>query len=151
MGGALETLVVEESEATDPGTRPRAETREEELTGHPAAPDELLRTRLSSRRAYWLATMRQMGTICALTLSILSAGYRLEWDPATGPPPAVHLSNAKTAFENLAFVPAAIAEGVGLETMAPCARDQLTCIVPLGGCVQQRGQETPDLGRLPRK
>ena len=146
MGGTLETLVVEEFEAADPGTRPRAESREEELTGHPAAPDELLRTRLSSRRAYWLATMRQMGTICALTLSILSAGYRLEWDPAKGPPPAVHLPNAKTAFENPAFVTAAIAEGVGLGTTAPCARDQLTCMVP-----QQRGQETPDLGRSPRE
>ena len=84
--------------------------------------------------------MRQIGTVCALTLSILSAGYRLEWDPATGPPPAVHLANAKSAFENPAFVSAAIAEGVRLGTMAPCARDQLTCIMPLGVAFNSAGK-----------
>jgi hypothetical protein len=83
----LESLETDGPDEGTAGTRLRAEAREEDLAGnpagHPAAPDELLRTRLSSRRPYWLATMRQIGTICALTLSILSAGYRLEWDPAT--------------------------------------------------------------------
>ncbi len=37
--------------------------------------------------------------------------------------------SAKSEFENPAFVSAAITEGVGLWTMAPCARDQLTCII----------------------
>ena len=133
-----------QSDATDgavAGTRRTAEIREEELSGGSAPPAELLRTRLSSRRAYWLATMRQMGTICALTLSILTAGYRLEWDPTTGPPPAVHLANAKSAYESRDFVLAAIADGVGLGTMAPCARGLLTCILPLGVAVNSAGKK----------
>ena len=60
------------------------------------------------------------------------AEYRLKWDPTTGPLPAVHLANAKSAFAKPAFESAVIAEGVGLGTMAPCARDQLPCIMRSG-------------------
>ena len=42
--------------------------------------------RLRAHRPYWLATMHQIGVVCALTLSVLDAGHRLEWDPACGPP-----------------------------------------------------------------
>ncbi len=86
--------------------------------------------------------MRQIGTICALTLSIrvLTAGYRLEGGPTTGPLPAVHLANAKSAFAKPAFVSAAIADGVGLGTMAPCARDQLPCIMRLGVVFNSAGK-----------
>jgi hypothetical protein len=61
----------------------RAETREEDMAGPPS---ELLRNRLCSRRPYWVATVHKMGIVCALTLSILAGGYRLEWDEAMGPP-----------------------------------------------------------------
>ena len=62
---------------------PRAELREEE--DMPGAPPELLRGRLRSRRPYWIVTimMHQIGIVCALTLSILTDGYHLEWDTAT--------------------------------------------------------------------
>ena len=41
--------------------------------------------RLRSRRSNWMTTMRQMGTLCALTLSIIASGYHMEWDPIKGP------------------------------------------------------------------
>ncbi len=66
------------------GTQRRAEAREEDIpVGTPASPTaaEPLRERLRARRQYWDATMRQIGITCALTLSILTVGYRLEWDP----------------------------------------------------------------------
>lgn len=47
---------------------------------------EPLRERLHSQRPYWVAAMQVMGTVCALTLSILDAGYFLEWDQSKGPP-----------------------------------------------------------------
>ncbi len=35
--------------------------------------------RLLDRRAYWGATMRQMGLFCALTFSILTGGFCMDW------------------------------------------------------------------------
>ena len=81
------------------GTERRAEAREEDLGSQtPQGPaPEPLRERLRSRRAYWHASMRAMGVVCALTLSILSDGCRLEWDPITGLLPRVHKRNAQSA------------------------------------------------------
>jgi hypothetical protein len=104
-------------------------------------PSELLRDRLRSRRPYWVATMHKMGIMCALTLSILAGGYRLEWDRAMGPPAPGLFPNAKSAFTATEFVSAAIAEGVSLDTMAPCARAQLLCVLPLGVAYNSVGKK----------
>ena len=104
-------------------------------------PPELLRDRLRSRRPYWVATMHKMGIMCALTLSILAGGYRLEWDRAMGPPAPGLFPNAKSAFTATEFVSAAIAEGVSLGTMAPCARAQLLCVLPLGVAYNSVGKK----------
>ena len=34
--------------------------------------------RLRARRSYWLATMHQIGLVCALTLSVIDTGFRLD-------------------------------------------------------------------------
>ena len=51
--------------------------------------------------------MRQMGTLCALILSIITSGYQMEWDPIKGPaPPPVHLRNHNSALAEATFVTA---------------------------------------------
>ena len=75
--------------------------------------------------------MDTLGVVCALTLSILDSGYRLEWAAGLGEPPRVRLPNTRAAFENRDFVSAAIAEGVALGTMVPCSAKALHCILPL--------------------
>jgi hypothetical protein len=90
-------------------------------------PSELLRDRLRSRRPYWVATMHKMGSMCALTPSILAGGYRLGWDGTMVPPAPGLFPNAKSAFTATEFVSAAIAEGICLGTMATCARAQSLC------------------------
>lgn len=111
-----------------PGTGRLYEAREEDPV-HPAP--EPLRERLRSRRPYWFAAMRVLGTVCALTMSILDAGYALDWAPDKGPPAAVNLPNTRLAFANREFVSAAIAEGVAAGTMVPCSSADLHCVLPL--------------------
>ena len=73
-------------EDLDDGMRP--ELHEERL---PAAkqPAQSPLHRLRLHRPHWLAKMKVMGTICALTLSILATGYRLDWSMETGPAPPI--------------------------------------------------------------
>ena len=87
--------------------------------------------RLKASLPYWRATMHCLGLVCALTLSIIADGYRLDWDPKEGIPPPVTLPNKQTALKEAAFVSKAIAEGVAAGVMRPCRRDALTCILPL--------------------
>ncbi len=62
-----------------------------------------------------VATTHQLGlVVCALTLSILSRGYRLEWDPAAGPPAACVFCKAESTLAEPEFVSTAIAEGARL-------------------------------------
>ena len=109
--------------------------------GCPGAPPELLRNRLRARRPYWVATMHKIGVICALTLSIISDGYRLEWDPVMGPPPPGSFPNSKSVLTAPDFVSAAVAEGVLLGTMAPCSREHLLCVLPLSVAVNSAGKK----------
>jgi hypothetical protein len=91
------------------------------------------RHRLRDRRTYWGATMRQMGLVCALTLSVITGGFRtgMDWDPDMGPAPPAFLRNHPSALAEAAFVSEAVAAGVAARTMR-CSRDALTCILPLG-------------------
>ena len=66
--------------------------------------------------------MDTLGVVCALTLSILDSGYRLEWAAGLGEPPRVRLPNTRAAFENRDFVSAAIAEGVDARLPASSGR-----------------------------
>ena len=84
--------------------------------------------------------MHQIGFVCALTLSVIDIGYRLTWDPATGPPPRRWLCNHPSAFEHAAFVSEKVAEGVGAGTMVRCARRDLHCILPLGIAINAVGK-----------
>jgi len=78
--------------------------------------------RLRARRPYWLATMHQIGMVCATTLSVITSGYRLEWDPAKGPPPRCHLRNHPSANANAAFVSEKVAEGMAWRSSGePCS------------------------------
>ena len=76
--------------------------------------------------------MHQMGLICALTLSVISGGFRMDWDPDTGPAPPAFLRNHPSALAEASFVTDAIAAGIAARTMRACARDELICILPLG-------------------
>jgi hypothetical protein len=82
--------------------------------------------------------MHQIGFVCALTLSVIASGYRLDWDPTLGPAPPVFLRNHPSAFAEAAFVAAAIAAGVQAGTMRICAREDLICILPLGVAANSR-------------
>ena len=77
------------------------EDRGEAHEGAPAATSPV--GRLRAHRSYWLATMHQIGLICALTLSVIDSGYRLEWDPVKGPPARRWLRNYPSALEQAAF------------------------------------------------
>ena len=90
------------------------------------------RHRLRDRRAYWGATMHQMGLVCALTLSVIAGGFRMDWDPELGPAPPAFLRNHPSAYAEATFVADAIAAGVAARTMRVCARTDLICILPLG-------------------
>ena len=79
---------------------------------------------------------------CALTLSVITGGFRLdrEWDPAMGPAPPTFLRNHPSAFAEAAFVADAIATGVATGTMRACARSELICILPLGVAFNSAGK-----------
>lgn len=114
------------------------EDRGEAHEGAPAAASPV--GRLRAHRSYWLATMHQIGLICALTLSVIDSGYRLEWDPAKGPPARRWLRNHPSALEQAAFVSAKVAEGVLAGTMVTCSRSELWCILPLGVAINAAGK-----------
>ena len=84
--------------------------------------------------------MHQMGLVCALTLSVISGGFRMDWDPALGEAIPIFLRNHPSAFEEAAFVTAAIAAGVTARTMRAVPRDSLKCILPLGVAVNSAGK-----------
>ena len=111
--------------------------------------------RLRARSSYWLATLHQIGLICALTLSVIDSGYRLESDPAKGPPARCWLRNHPSALEQAAaaFVSAKVAEGVLAGTMVTCLRSELWCILPLGVAINAAGKlpGPAHLGRPPRE
>ena len=90
------------------------------------------RHRLRDRREYWGATMRQMGLVCSLVLSVISGGFRMDWDPDKGPAPPAFLRNHPSALAEAAFVADAIATGIAARTMRACSRADLICILPLG-------------------
>ena len=87
--------------------------------------------RLREHRPYWLAAMKKMGAVCALTLSILATGYRLEWAEA-GPATPAWLPNHPSAMADAAFVTESVNTGVAMGIMRPCSREFLTCCLPLG-------------------
>jgi len=67
-------------------------------------------------------------------------GYRLEWNPATGPRPKCWLQNHKSARDYATFVSEKVAEGVRLDTMLPCEHHELSCILPLGVASNSAGK-----------
>jgi len=103
-------------------------------------PDESPIGRLRSRRPYWAAAMRYLCMVCALTLSMLDSGYRLEWNPLTGPSPARWRRNHQSALEHSKFESEKVAEGVTLGTMHACGRTDLVCILPLGVAINSAGK-----------
>ena len=98
------------------------------------------RHRLRDRLGYWRSTMRQIGFTCALTLSVLQSGFRLDWDPAKGPAEPVFLRNHPSARAEAVFVSGAIAAGVLARTMRVCSRSELKCILPLGVAFNSAGK-----------
>ena len=96
--------------------------------------------RLRNRRSYWMTTMRQMGALCAFTLSIITSGYQMEWNPQKGPAPPVHLRNHNSAFAETEFVTTAIAAGVAAGIMVACDKSTLRCILPLGVAYNRAGK-----------
>ena len=84
--------------------------------------------------------MHQISFVCALTLSVIAGGYRLDWDPTLGPASPVFLRNHPSAFAEASFVSAAVAAGVAARTMRACAREDLVCILPLGVAANSAGK-----------
>ncbi len=97
--------------------------------------------RLRAHRPYWLATMHQIGAVRALTLSVLSDGYRLDWHPSMGTPPRCWLRNHPSASAHATFVAEKIAEGVAAGTMHVSSAAELHCILAgsLGVAVNSAG------------
>jgi len=91
--------------------------------------------RLRAHRPFWLATMHLLGVVCPLTLSIITEGYRLEWDPDLGMAPPAHLSNHPSAHSHHAFVTGAVTAGTAASIMQRCCQDDLHCVLPLGVAV----------------
>ena len=56
------------------------------------------RHRLRDRLPYWRATMHQLGSVCARTLSVITGGFRMDWDPALSEASPVFLRNHPSAF-----------------------------------------------------
>lgn len=79
--------------------------------------------------------MAKMGSVCALTLSIICSGYRLEWDPRKGPAQPVQLRNHPSTASHSDFVKESICAGVSMGVMRPCKRGDLICVLPLAVAV----------------
>ena len=45
--------------------------------------------RLRNSRHAWLKAMHGLSLVCAMTLSIIESGYRLEWNEGGPPPPGI--------------------------------------------------------------
>ena len=95
--------------------------------------------------------MHMMGLICALTLSVLSGGFRVDWDPVKGPAPPAFLRkknrNYPSALAEAAFVLDAIpaesfpASPPALRWNAPTeSHAELICIFPLGFAFNSAGK-----------
>jgi hypothetical protein len=76
--------------------------------------------------------MHQMGLVCALTLLVITGGFRMDWDPERGPAPPAFLCNHPSALAKAEFVAEAIAAGVTARTMRACSSDELICFLQLG-------------------
>ena len=85
--------------------------------------------------------MHQIGMVCATTLSVITSGYRLEWDTTTGPPPRCILRNHPSANANAAFVSEKVAEGIAWQTMQRCSPNDLHCVLPLGVATNAAGKQ----------
>jgi len=85
--------------------------------------------------------MHQINKVCAVTLSVISTGYRLEWDPATGPPTRCRMRNHPSALSSATFVADKIAEGVRWRTMQRCPVSDLHCVLPLGVATNAVGKQ----------
>ena len=79
--------------------------------------------------------MHLLCAICPLTLSIITEGYRLEWDPDLGKALPAHLSNHPSAHSHHAFVTGAVMAGTASCIMQRCCQDDLHCVLPLGVAV----------------
>ena len=89
------------------------------------------RHRLRARRSCWDGeTLHRMGLVCALTLSVIAGGIRMDRGPAKGPAPPTRLRNHPSALAEAALVLAAVAAGVAARTMRVCTRDELICAPP---------------------
>ena len=84
--------------------------------------------------------MHRMGLICALTLSVISGGFRMDWDPAKGPAAPIHLHNHPSALAEAAFVSESVAAGIAARTMRVCSRADLICVLPLGVAFNSAGK-----------
>ena len=103
-----------------------------------------------NRRSYWMARMRQMCTLCALTLSIITSGYLTlharsltSWSgtlSSAQPAPPVHLRHHISAFAETEFFTTAIAAGVTASIMVACNKSTLRCILARGVAYNRVGK-----------
>ena len=71
---------------------------------------------------------------------MINSGFRLEWNPAAGPPPRQWLRNHPSADQHAAFVTDKATEGVTLGTMVACPRSALHRILLLGVAINAAGK-----------
>ena len=96
--------------------------------------------RLRDHRNYWRRVMAKMGCVCALTLSILTSGYQLEWDETKGPAAPIQLRNHQSALADAAFTSSAVQAGISTGVIRRCARSDLKCVLPLAVAVNMRSK-----------
>ena len=84
--------------------------------------------------------MRQIGSVCNLTLSVIDEGYQPEWLPETGPPTPCWLSNHPSSRAHTQLVTYKVEEGVRWGTIQQCPSTSLHCILQLRVAVNAVGK-----------
>lgn len=105
------------------------------------SPPETPVGRLRANRAYWYATMHQIGSICPFTLSVIDHGYQPAWDSTKGPPTPCWLPNHPSARAGASFVTEKVNEGVQWGTIRQCPRSDVQCVLPLGVAANAAGKQ----------
>lgn len=73
-------------------------------------------------------------------MSVISSGYKLEWDDPSKPASPCVLPNHASVYLEKEFTSRTIAEGLASGAMRVMDRSRLTCIVPLGVACNAKGK-----------
>ena len=131
--------IAEDKEVILDGHRFRAEEPQAAPTPGEARAESPVHRLRNSRQA-WLKAMHGLSLVCAMTLSIIESGYRLEWNEG-GLPPPVFQTNHQSTHLDPEFIEESIRTGLTQGTMKEVYKGFLKCIHPLGIAIHTRTQK----------